>query len=119
MEDFDRSNQYGGKQDARYGNGYGMGRRMNSPSDKHGLTHKISISGRNEGTITGVEEVNEFDNDQISLETSMGRLIIKGHELHVKRLNLEKGEVDIEGSIDSMFYTSKKDNESVFKRLFK
>ncbi len=119
MEDYDRNNQYGGKQDNRYGTGYGMGRRMNTSSEKHGIAHKISISGRNEGTITGVEEVNEFDNDEISLDTSMGRLIIKGHELHVKRLNLEKGEVDIEGSIDSIYYTSKKDNESMLKRLFK
>lgn len=99
--------------------GYGAARRSNSASDKRGIAHKISISGRTEGTITGVEEVNEFDNDAISLDTSMGRLIIKGHELHVKRLNLEKGEVDIEGSVDSFYYTSKKDNESVFKRLFK
>lgn len=109
----------GGKYDSQSGNRYKTGRRMDSSSDKNGMTHKVIITGRNEGTITGVEEVNEFDNNEISLNTNMGRLIIKGNELHVKRLNLEKGEVDIEGSIDSIFYSSKKDNESMLKRLFK
>ena len=53
----------------------------------------------------------------------MGLLTIKGKELHVSRLTLEKGEVDIEGTIDSMVYSSneasEKSGESLFTRLFK
>lgn len=85
---------------------------------KPAQTHSVYIQNRNEGTITGVEEVNEFDNNQISLNTCMGGIVIKGHELHVKRLNLEKGEVDIVGTVDSLSYTTKKSNESLFKRMF-
>ena len=53
----------------------------------------------------------------------MGLLTIKGKSLHVSRLSLEKGEVDIEGSFDSFAYSSndsyRKSGESLFGRLFK
>lgn len=49
--------------------------------------------------------------------------MIKGEELHVSRLTLEKGEVDIDGKIDSLTYTSQgkkaAKNESFFGRMFK
>ena len=50
-------------------------------------------------------------------------LMVKGSELHVKRLTLEKGEVDIEGKIDSLTYSNgggkKESGESLFGRLFR
>ena len=53
----------------------------------------------------------------------MGLLTIKGKNLHVSRLTLEKGETDIDGSIDSLAYSSneayRKSGESLFSRLFK
>ena len=49
-------------------------------------------------------------------------LMIKGKDLHVNKLNLEKGEVDIDGTIDSLTYSEVSDyskkGESLFKRLF-
>ena len=60
---------------------------------------------------------------EVVLETDQGMLTIKGQELHVKRLTLEKGEIDIEGKIDSLTYSdvkpSAKQNESLLGRLFK
>lgn len=53
----------------------------------------------------------------------MGLLTIKGKNLHVSRLTLEKGEVDIEGNVDSLTYSSnasyRKSGESLLSRLFK
>ena len=50
-------------------------------------------------------------------------MTIKGKELHVSRLTLEKGEVDIEGKLDSLLYSSnekyRKSGESLLTRLFK
>ena len=61
-----------------------------------------------------------FDENTIVLDTDMGLLTIKGKELHVSRLTLEKGEVDIEGTIDSCVYSSnealRKSGESLFTR---
>ncbi len=84
--------------------------------------HKIMINNRKDGSITGVIDVISFDVGEIKVDTEMGTLLIKGSELHVKRLNLEKGEVDIEGNIDSFTYThikNKADEESFLSRMFK
>lgn len=85
--------------------------------------HKLEISNRSLGNITGIQDVVSFDENQIVLDTDMGLLTIKGKSLHVSRLTLEKGEVDIEGSFDSLVYSSnesyRKSGESLFGRLFK
>lgn len=83
--------------------------------------HKVTIADRNSSTISGVSDVLSFDVNEVLLETDMGMLMIKGQELHVKRLTLEKGEVDIEGQIDSLTYSSGggSKNESLLGRLFR
>lgn len=85
--------------------------------------HKLIIENRQAGTITGIQEVVSFDENQVVLDTDMGLLTIKGRDLHVSRLTLEKGEVDLDGQMDSMAYSSneafRKSGESIFARLFK
>lgn len=73
-----------------------------------GGSHKIVISNRKNGVLNGVIDVLSFDVGEILLETEMGMLMIKGNDLHVNRLTLEKGEIDIEGKIDSFVYSDVK-----------
>ena len=85
--------------------------------------HKLILSNRRTGTITGVADVISFDITEVLLETEQGMLMIKGADLHVNRLTLEKGEIDIEGRIDSLAYSEvtsfQKQSESLIGRLFK
>ena len=85
--------------------------------------HKMVVNNRKNGSLTGVKDIIAFDEGEVILETDMGVLVIKGHDLHVKRLNLEKGEVDLEGRMDSFFYSEQKGSaergESFLTRLFK
>ena len=85
--------------------------------------HKLSISNRAVGSITGVKEVLSFDANEIMLETDLGILMIKGEELHVTRLTVEKGEVEIDGSVESLTYSDMgskgKGAEGLLGRLFK
>ncbi|MBE5879017.1 MAG: sporulation protein YabP [Lachnospiraceae bacterium] len=85
-------------------------------------THKVSLLGRKTCALNGVVDVLAFDVNEIILETEQGMLMIKGSELHVTRLSLEKGEVDVEGRIDSLAYSdlpsSTGRKESIFGRLF-
>lgn len=85
--------------------------------------HKVVISNRKSGVLSGVIDVLSFDVGEILLETELGMLMIKGNDLHVNRLTLEKGEIDIEGRIDSFTYSdvkaSSKQGESFLGRLFK
>ena len=85
--------------------------------------HKVLLGNRKTGNFSGGVDVLSFDVAEILLETEQGMLLIKGNDLHVNRLSLEKGEVDIEGKIDSLAYSEIKDYgkqaESFFGRLFK
>ena len=68
-------------------------------------THRVQMVGRTSALFTGILDVLSFDVAEILLETSEGMLLVKGKDLHVNRLTLEKGEVDIEGRIDSLVYS--------------
>ena len=84
--------------------------------------HNISLRGREIAIITGVKDVLSFDAGEILLDTEQGILMIRGQELHVSRLTLEKGEVDVDGRIDSLTYSDTgygKSGESFLGRLFK
>lgn len=85
--------------------------------------HKLMLTNRSNCTINGVSDVLSFDLNEILLETDQGMLMIKGNELHVNRLTLEKGEVDIDGRIDSLTYSESSGyagkGESFLAKLFK
>ena len=84
--------------------------------------HKLSLIGRKSLSLTGVKEVVSFDAKEVILETVQGMLLLRGDEMNVTRLLVEKGEVDLDGRIDSLIYTergrSKNRSESFAKRLF-
>lgn len=88
------------------------------------MLHGFILKNRQIGNVTGVRDVVSFDMNEILLDTQQGMLTIKGKDLHVTRLNLEKQEVDLEGTIDSLTYTEggihgQKAGENLLKRLFK
>ena len=81
-------------------------------------SHKLTLQNRG-----SVKDVVAFDENQVVLDTELGLLTIKGKNLHMNRLTLEKGEADLEGQIDSLAYSSNeslhKSGESLFNRLFR
>ncbi|MGN0342410.1 MAG: sporulation protein YabP [Roseburia sp.] len=85
--------------------------------------HRVLLVNRKTGNFSGVVDVLSFDVGEVLLETEQGMLTIKGDDLHVNRLTLEKGEVDITGRIDSMVYSdgghNGKNRESLLGRLFR
>ena len=85
--------------------------------------HKLMLTNRRTCSISGVNDVLSFDVNEILLETEQGMLMVKGTDLHVNRLSVEKGEVDLSGNIDSIAYSSVSQaghqNDSFFSKLFK
>jgi sporulation protein YabP len=77
--------------------------------------HTLSLNSRSSLKLTGVVTVNSFDDNIIIVDTQEGTLTIKGQNLHVIRLTLEKGEADIDGKVDSLTYSEKKNR---LKHLF-
>lgn len=84
--------------------------------------HKLVINNRKTSLVTGVLDVLSFDLNEILLETEQGMLMVKGTDMHVNRLTLEKGEVELSGNIDSVTYSEvnamAKKSENLFSRLF-
>ena len=85
--------------------------------------HKLIVNNRKTSMVTGVLDVLSFDLNEILLETEQGMLMVKGTDLHVNRLSVEKGEVDLSGNIDSIAYSDvhaeQKQGENFFARLFR
>ncbi len=81
----------------------------------------LSLENRKKLTLTGVVEVINFDDETILLNTSLGRLAIKGEGLKVDKLDVQNGEVIITGMISSLIYSNKgmkKNKENFIKRIF-
>ncbi|MCR2823388.1 sporulation protein YabP [Lederbergia panacisoli] len=66
--------------------------------------HDVVMRGRKTLDITGVKQVESFDNEEFLLETSMGFLAIRGQNLQMKNLDVDKGIVSIKGKIFDLVY---------------
>ena len=85
--------------------------------------HRIELSNRKTLLITGVKDVQSFDEQEILLETEQGMLLIRGSKLHIGRLSIERGETDVDGRVDSLIYTElkspAKSGKSLLERMFR
>ena len=85
--------------------------------------HNVNVEDRKKISITGISNVESFDEETIVLYTDIGMLTIKGENLHINKLNIEDGEVQIDGDIDSLIYSdedSQRGKKSgIFTHLFK
>lgn len=70
-----------------------------------GASHALSIVSREQVQITGVLGVDNFDDEEVTLETDLGALTIRGEELHIKQLDLETGRLEVEGYVTSLQYS--------------
>ena len=82
----------------------------------------LSLENRKKLSLTGVLEVISFDDEKISLNTTLGNMCVKGEGLKMNKLDVQNGNVIIIGSIISMVYSGKNgkksDKQSIIKRIF-
>ncbi len=88
-----------------------------------GRSHSILMENREKVTITGVEDVDSFDEASVLLVTDLGYITLHGMDLHISKLNLEEGQLIVEGDIIGLEYS---DHEGFggkgggfFKKMFK
>jgi sporulation protein YabP len=84
--------------------------------------HDVIMRGRRTLEISGVKQVESFDNEEFLLETVMGFLAIKGQNLQMKNLDVDKGIVSIKGRVFDLIYLDDQHGEKAkgfFSKLFR
>ena len=81
--------------------------------------HTLMLDNRSKLVLTGAEDVSGFNEETVSVKTTCGTLIIKGEKLHIDKLNLETGDVSIDGKINAMQYIGSDNSRSKLSKLFR
>ncbi|MGN0561863.1 MAG: sporulation protein YabP [Candidatus Fimenecus sp.] len=71
------------------------------------VPHNVILEDRRRLTVSGVCDVDSFDEQTVIVFTQMGELTVKGEDLHINRLSLEMGELALEGDITALTYTDR------------
>lgn len=69
-----------------------------------GTAHHLSLEDRERLTVSGVEEVESFDESTIVMNTALGVLVVRGEDLHIEKLSLDGGDLKVEGTVESLTY---------------
>ena len=83
--------------------------------------HTLTLESRHKAVITGVDDVDSFNEQMVVLSTAAGTLTLLGDGLHISNLNLENGQLLVEGEIAALEYDerSRSSRGSLFSRLFR
>ncbi len=90
---------------------------------KTGKKHSVTMENRELIHMTGINDVLSFDEELVICESDMGVLILKGDNLHVNKLDLDNGVLDVDGNIVSLEYEENhvmsKNKPSILSKIFK
>ena len=79
----------------------------------------VSLENRSNLSVSGVNDVDSFNDKEIVAYTDYGQLNIQGDELNIKRLSVESGELIVEGAVTALIYTQNRPREGLIKKLFR
>ena len=94
---------------------------MNTNDEKRAaVPHCVSMQDRGKLLLTGINDVDSFDEQNITVLTDMGELSDRGSELHIEKLSTDTGEMSVEGKIDALIYTDDEPHQGgFFARVFR
>ncbi len=75
---------------------------------RNAYDHKLTMEGREHLTVSGVENVERFDETCIVMTTCVGALVVTGENLHIDKLSLDGGELHVDGQIDGLEYEDRR-----------
>ena len=82
--------------------------------------HHVVLEERKHLTVSGVEDVERFDENTIVLSTTQGAMTVSGENLHIEKLSLDGGDLKVEGEIESLIYEADRgDRGGFFARLMR
>lgn len=81
-------------------------------------SHSLNMENREKLSLGGVEDVSGFDENLIVLTTSQGELTLRGEQLHIDRIDLDVGQLEVRGRIQELSYGEPLRSGSLWSRLF-
>ena len=92
---------------------------MNDFNTAPAAVHRLELVGRERLVVSGVEDVDRFDETGIVMSTAAGTLVVTGEDLHIGKLSLDGGELHVDGRFDSVTYEDEGQSRGgFFSRLF-
>jgi sporulation protein YabP len=92
------------------------------PEDKRviKMQHNVIMESRKNLTVTGVMDIDSFDEQTVIVFTEHGELTIKGQDLHINKIDVDTGDLLMEGEIDSLSYSDNQPQKGgLFSKLFR
>ena len=83
------------------------------------INHNIIVEDRKKMTLTGIKDVLSFDEETVVLDTSLGKLTVKGSGLHIVNFDTKSGDLSAEGRLYALVYTTEEKNGGFFSRVFR
>lgn len=84
------------------------------------LSHNLILKERKSLNISGVLDVDSFDDNAVVAYTDLGELTIKGSNLHINKINLDSGDLELDGEVYSLDYAEDRPAErGFFSKLFR
>ena len=78
------------------------------------VPHHVVLEERKYLTVSGVEDVERFDENTIVLSTSRGAMTVTGENLHIEKLSLDGGDLKVEGDIEALVYEEERESSGGF-----
>ena len=90
--------------------------------DENTRTHSVKTDNRKQIMVTAVDDVESFDEEKVVILTEMGTMTITGADFRISRLNVDDGQLIIDGEVDEIQYSDtvrEENSRGFFGRLFK
>lgn len=81
--------------------------------------HIVNIENRESVTLCGIDEVLSYDEATVVMQSVLGQLTVEGEELNIIKLNLDAGEVSINGRLSALYYMEQQKGGGLLAKLFK
>ena len=88
-------------------------------NERSDMPHELRLENRARLNVTGVREVESFDENAVVLHTAKGVLVIRGQSLHLQTLSIDGGQVAVDGTVDALVYEETQKQGGFFSRLFR
>lgn len=80
--------------------------------------HRLEMDGREKLNVSGVDDVSGFDENLVVLRTPLGELNIRGEQLHIERIDLDQGKLELRGQVQELSYDESPSGRSLWGKLF-